>query len=188
MEENLKNRILQATINVFSQKGIKFTMDDIAKELSMSKKTIYTVFDKKTSLMLDMVDYCFDAIKVSEGEIIEDGALSTVEKIERILGVMPESYVDLDLAQLSMLRDKYPQVYKRVEHRLETGWESTINLIRQGIDEGVIRDIPIPLVKLMLESTLESFFKRDVLTMSGLTYDEGLKTVVNIIIDGIKVR
>ena len=42
-----KERILEATMKVFNKKGLKFTMDDIAEELSMSKKTIYTVFDNK---------------------------------------------------------------------------------------------------------------------------------------------
>ena len=37
-----KSRILEATLRVFNRKGLKFTMDDIASELSMSKKTIYT--------------------------------------------------------------------------------------------------------------------------------------------------
>ena len=36
-----REKILEATLKVFNQKGLKFTMDDIASELSMSKKTIY---------------------------------------------------------------------------------------------------------------------------------------------------
>ena len=34
---NNKEKILEATIKVFNRKGLKFTMDDIASELSMSK-------------------------------------------------------------------------------------------------------------------------------------------------------
>ena len=41
--EGLQKNILDATLRVFDQKGLKFTMDDLAKELSISKKTIYTV-------------------------------------------------------------------------------------------------------------------------------------------------
>ena len=44
---NNKEKILEATIKVFNRKGLKFTMDDIASELSMSKKTIYTVLREK---------------------------------------------------------------------------------------------------------------------------------------------
>ena len=56
-------------------------MDDLAGILGMSKKTIYTVFSDKTSLFLSMVDYLFDTIKESERAILENEALSTVEKI-----------------------------------------------------------------------------------------------------------
>ena len=94
---NNKEKILQATIQAFNQKGLKFTMDDIASILAMSKKTIYTIFKDKNTLFMEMVDYLFDTIKESESEIIEDNTLSTIEKIRRILGVMPESYKDIDL-------------------------------------------------------------------------------------------
>ena len=40
----LRENILENTLKVFNQKGLKFTMDDIAREMSISKKTIYTVF------------------------------------------------------------------------------------------------------------------------------------------------
>ena len=46
--QNLKDDILEATIKAFQKKGLKFTMDDIASLLGISKKTIYTVFpDRK---------------------------------------------------------------------------------------------------------------------------------------------
>ena len=69
---NNKEKILQATIQAFNQKGLKFTMDDIASILAMSKKTIYTIFKDKNTLFMEMVDYLFDSIKESESEIIED--------------------------------------------------------------------------------------------------------------------
>ena len=52
----LKETILEGTLKAFNEKGLKFTMDDIAEKLGMSKKTIYTVFEDKESLFLDMVD------------------------------------------------------------------------------------------------------------------------------------
>ena len=156
-----KEVILEGTIKAFNEKGLKFTMDDVAKILGMSKKTIYTVFRDKESMFLAMVDYMFDSIKESEQQIVEDDALSTVEKIRRILGVIPESYRDVDFRQLYLLKDKYPVIYKQVEKRLETGWETTIQLLEQGMAEGVIRKVSIPIVKMMLEATVEQFFQRD---------------------------
>ncbi|MBR6382086.1 MAG: TetR/AcrR family transcriptional regulator [Lachnospiraceae bacterium] len=185
-EKQLQNTILEGTIRVFNKKGLKFTMDDLAHELGMSKKTIYTVFREKEELFLAMVDYLFDSIKRSEEEVLQNEELSTVEKIREILGVLPAGYREVDFRQLYMLADKFPTIYAQVEQRLETGWEKTIELIERGIEEGVVRPVSIPIVKMMLESSLEQFFRRDILIRNKLTYTEALDQVVDIIVNGIK--
>ncbi|MBO5336888.1 MAG: TetR/AcrR family transcriptional regulator [Lachnospiraceae bacterium] len=184
----LRESIIEGTIVVFNQKGLKFTMDDIAKQLCISKKTIYTVFSDKETLFYAVVDYMFDSIKESERQVLEDTSLSTLEKIRKILGVLPEGYKEIDFRQLYLLKEKYPQIYRKVEERLETGWESSIQLLEQGMQEGVIRPIPVALVKMMLEAALEQFFQRDILIRNGLTYTEALEEVVGILVDGITVK
>jgi len=184
----LRQQILESAIRVFNTGGIKFTMDDLAKNLGMSKKTIYTVFRDKNELFLAMVTYLFDGIKAAEQAIVEDPSLTTLDKITRILSVMPEGYKDIDLRRLYLLKDKYPAIYKQVELRLEGGWESTIALLEQGMEEGVIRRVSIPIVKMMLEASLEQFFQRDILVRNDLTYQEGLEEVVGILLQGIIVQ
>lgn len=181
----LRESILEGTIQAFNKKGLKFTMDDIAKELSISKKTIYTVFADKESLFMAMVDCMFDHIKESEKEVLENESLTTLEKIRKILGVMPEGYKEVDFRQLYALRDKYPTIYKRVEERLETGWETTISLLEQGMKEGIVRPIHIPILKMMLESAVEQFFQRDILIRNQISYYDALHEVVDILVDGI---
>lgn len=188
MNKELRETILEGTLEAFNRKGIKFTMDDIAGILSISKKTIYTVFDDKEGLFMAMVDYLFDSIKESEQQVLADESLDTLKKIRKILGVMPEGYKNVDFRQLYMLRDKYPAIYKKVEERLETGWESTISLLEQGMEEGVVRRVSIPLVKMMLEASLEQFFQRDILIRNHISYTEALEQVVEILVDGIAVH
>lgn len=184
----LREEILKATIQVFNDKGLKFTMNDIAERMRISKKTLYKVFDDKEALFLATVDYIFDSIKQSEQRVVEDDALGTVEKVHRILGVLPEGYRDVNLHQLYLLKDKYPRIYKQVELRLETGWETTIELIRQGIDEGCIKPVSIPILKMMLEASLEQFFQRDILIRNGMSYQAALDEVVSILMEGIRVH
>lgn len=184
----LRETILEGTIQAYCEKGLKFTMDDVAKVLGMSKKTIYTVFRDKESLFLTMVDYMFDSIKESEQRVLADDSLSTIEKLRQMLGVLPDGYKDLDFRQLYLLKDKYPTTYKQVERRLETGWETTISLIEQGMEEGVIRRVQIPIVKIMLEASLEQFFQRDILIQNQIAYKDALQEVVDILVDGIQTR
>ena len=61
-------------------------------------------------------------------------------------------------------------------------------LLEQGIREGVIRPIKIPIMKIMFESSLEQFFQRDVLVRHKISYKEALDQVVEIFIDGIIVH
>ena len=119
---------------------------------------------------------------------MEDASLTTVEKIRKILGVLPDSYKNVDLGQLYILREKYPDIYVKVEERLETGWDQTISLIEQGIKEGVVRPVNIKLVKMMFEASIEQFFSRDILVKNGIGYLDALNEVVSIIVDGIASR
>lgn len=182
----LRESILEAVIRLFNRKGMKFTMDDIAAELAISKKTIYTVFNDKNELIIAMVDYCFDKIKESEDKVMRDPTLSTVEKLNRILGVLPDGYKEIEFGKLYMLKDKFPDVYTKVEERIESGWDKTIFLLEQGMKEGSVRRINIPLVKTMFEATLEQFFSRDILLSNNISYSDALNEVVSIIMDGIR--
>ena len=182
----LKKYIMFGVVEVYNQKGLKFTMDDIAKELKMSKKTIYKLFDTKDELFLAMVDMMFDEIKDSEEAIVRDESLSTYEKISKILGVLPDSYSKIDFSKLNGLREKYPEVYSKVEERLETGWETTIDLLEKGMKEGCIRQVDIPIVKMMFEASLEQFFQRDILVRNRIGYVDAINEVVGIIMGGIR--
>jgi AcrR family transcriptional regulator len=52
MPEEVKNKILNGAEGLFLKYGFKsITMDDIARELGISKKTLYQFFEDKTSLV-----------------------------------------------------------------------------------------------------------------------------------------
>ncbi|SES01288.1 TetR/AcrR family transcriptional regulator [Lachnobacterium bovis] len=187
-ESELREFILDTTIQLFKLKGLKFTMDELAKEMGISKKTIYRVFPDKKTMFYRMVDFFFDKIKSEEEEILKNDKLSTVDKIRAILGVMPEEYKDIDFSALYIVRDKYPKSYERIVERLETGWDNTIKLINQGIKEGVVRPIDVTVVKAMLSATIEQFFQKDILVRNDMSYPEALASVVDIICCGIIIK
>ena len=86
-----------------------------------------------------------------------------------------------------MLKDKYPVIYKRVEERFENGWQQTIELLKEAMEEGKVRKVNVDIFKMMMEAALEQFFQRDILIYNSLSYEEGLKEVVGILMNGIKL-
>lgn len=182
----LRERILIAAIDEFGKKGLKFTMDDISKNLGISKKTLYNVYDSKESMFLDLADYSFADIKKSEKQIMDDPDMDVLTKIEKIMVVLPERYQNIGLNNLYQLKEKYPNIYKRVENYLETDWDATIELLKQGMDEGKIRKISIPVLQAMIEGAYQQFLTDSILVENQIGYEEALQEMISIVINGIR--
>ena len=183
---DLKERILEAVIEEFNEKGIKFTMDDVARRLGISKRTLYSVIREKETLFIEAVDYVFAGIKQAEQEILEDVSLDTMEKIKRTLIAMPQKYQTIDFGKMSEAKEKYPQIYKKIEDRLETGWEGVCQLLEQAMTEGCIRPISIPVFQAMFTGTIEYYLSRSVLADSQIGYEEALEQMLDILIYGVR--
>ncbi len=181
----MKEKILAAAVDAFNEKGLKFTMDDLAKRLSMSKKTLYTVFEDKQELFFAMVDYCFAAIKDAEKKVLEDESLDITQKIQKLIVVLPEQYKGINLRQVYLLQEKYPKVYRKVEKRLESDWEPTIALLNQAIAQQRIRPINVYVFKTMVEGTIEQFFQKSVLVDQDISYEQAMEEMAAILVKGI---
>lgn len=182
----LKEKILNAAIDEFQAKGLKFTMDDVARSINISKKTLYQVFRDKEDMFLALADYCFADIKRSEKQILEDPEPDIVEKIKKIMVVLPVRYQNIGLNNLYQLQEKYPHIYQKVAAYLETDWDATIVLLEQGMKQGKIKKVSIPVIKAMVESTIQHFFSSRILVENGISYEEGLDEMIKIIIEGIR--
>ena len=109
--EETRHIIMDAVIDQFNKKGMKFTMDDISKELHISKKTIYREFDDKDELFFATVDYGFSAIKKKEAEILANESLDLMDKIAKLIVCLPDNYKNIDFRRVYQLKEKYPKVY-----------------------------------------------------------------------------
>lgn len=186
--DELRVRILDEAAKLFDSKGIKFTMDDLARSLAVSKKTIYTVFEDKRSIMTETIDRFFDDALAEEEAILNDDSLSIPDQLKAIIGRVPERYTQNDLAQLYVLKEKYPSVYRHWQHCRENYWEGVCILLKRGIERGEIRDVRIPVLRTMFQSTIEQFFQDDVLIKNGISYRDALAEVATILVDGIRAK
>lgn len=181
----LKEKIIDAVIEEFNEKGLKFTMDDIAKNMGISKRTLYTVVQEKESLFIEAVDTVFAAIKQSEREIVEDESLDIVEKLKKILIVMPERYKTIDFRQLYGLKSKFPRIYAKIENRLETDWDATFKIMEQAMEQGRIRRINPLVFQAMFTGTIEYYLSRSVLIDGQIPYEDAMKQMLDILIHGV---
>ncbi len=185
--DNLRTKIILSTIKVFNRKGLKLTMDDVAEQMGISKKTIYKCFESKEEIFSQIVDYVFDGIKKREQEILDEEGLTLEERTRKLLSAFPESFSTIDFSKLGDLKDKYPKIYKKMNRRLESGWEPTIELLEKGKEEGIYRkDADLTIFKIMMDASIASFFEGDALKKSKIKYVDALNQIVEILLEGIK--
>lgn len=185
--DDLKRKIIVNTIKVFNKKGLKLTMDDVADQMGISKKTIYKYFDSKEELFDNIVDFVFDGIKQREREILSEDGLTIEERTRKLLAAFPESFTAIDFTKLGDLNAKYPKIYKKMNKRLQSGWEPTIELLEQGKQEGVFRaDADLTVFKIMMDAAVARFFADDIIKKNKIKYVDALNQVVDILLTGIR--
>ncbi len=182
--DELREHIISTATELFQNTGLKFTMQEVAASLSISKKTIYTVYPSKEALLLDMIDGLFADIHRKKAELAAQDA-PVEERIKKVIVALPEQYSAMDFRLLDELEEKYPAAAKRVREHLETNWEPTVALVEEGMSEGKIRRVSIPLLKQMIVASIESFLSDE---SSKGRYADTLEEMIDIIMNGIKRR
>lgn len=187
MEDEIRGKIINAAIAAFNEGGSHFTMDSVANSLKMSKKTIYKYFKSKDDLIEAAVNSGFDAVKLAERSIIDDPTIDTVDKLKKAVIVIPDQYRFVDWRRLYEFKDSYPKAFEAIQTRIETGWESTIELLEMNMREGKLRQANISIIKSMIESCIEGFLRNNTLIEEGIGYEEALNAMIEIIIEGLRV-
>ena len=181
---DLRESVIAAATALFQTEGLRFTMQEVAAALHISKKTIYTVYPSKETLLLDMVDALFAEIHREKRELMAASA-PIEERIEAVIVALPEQYRAMDFRLLDTLAEKYPAVARRVREHLETNWEPTIALLEEGMRLGSIRPVPIPVLRQMITASIERFLAGD---GNGVSYADTLSAMIDIIMNGIRRR
>ncbi len=137
MEEK-KLHILKNVGKLYLRFGIKsVTMDDVASEFGISKKTLYQYFKDKADLVSQVVNYyvenpVFD-LNSSDGRNAIDNYFCLREHISKVLKYFNNS-IEFDLKKF------YPRLYQKV-HRMKRQriFDSTVLSINDGIKTGHFR-------------------------------------------------
>lgn len=149
-----RERILKAAQELFFSYGIRsITMDDIARHLSISKKTIYQFFDDKDQIVHTLTQWDLEENKIMMKQI----ALHSKDAVDEILQAMECMSMQLAKFHPSLIYDlqKYhPHSWNEFKKFTEEYSMVAVMLnLKKGIRSGLYRsDINIPvLARLRIE-------------------------------------
>ncbi|MFN4762290.1 TetR/AcrR family transcriptional regulator [Gillisia sp. Q332] len=144
----MKEEIIKKAADLFLNLGFKsVTMDDLANEMGISKKTIYFHFPNKAKLVQASTLFILNSI--DEGiEKIKQKELNAIVEMVEIKNFVMHHLKDEKSSPQFQLQKYYPKVYKSVQsHHIDTMQCSINDNLEKGIKEGLYREnIPVDFI------------------------------------------
>lgn len=165
----------------------KTTMDEIAAELGMSKKTLYKYFATKLDLMEALIQLLFDHIN-KRCDAVLASPISAIEKLAGITRVVVEQQQRLaSKAMMESVRDHLPHIWRRIEaFRRERKKKNMQVVIEQGIREGTFRaDVDREMFDNFLSGAIQEGVRPEVLIHSQYSMADVFLCMMDIFMNGI---
>lgn len=181
--QELKGKILVAAMSLFKREGIKrVKMDDIAQALSISKRTLYEIYENKEQLLCEGVIYEHQLRMERLREFTE----TANNEIEVVMEVIRQDLVRLGGINPLFFSElgKYDRVVKYLHEKHEEKRLSSIEFVKSGIEHGYFRaDLNYDIVSKMSDALIEHVM----MTKMYGTYplSEIFRNYVNILFRGI---
>ena len=137
--DDKKEYILKQISELYLKFGIKsVTMDDVANEFGISKKTLYQYFEDKADLVQQVIDCYLKSLTFDLNNKFHGNAIDRYFALRaHIIQVMKHMHnnIEFDLKKL------YPRLYRKVyKIKREKIFSNTMENMKEGIAEGLYRE------------------------------------------------
>lgn len=136
----VKERIITGSEELFFRFGVKsVTMDDVARHLSISKKTIYQFFKDKDDLVAIVTQ---DYLAKQEAELQEllQSASDPIEEVLKISEYMRTATMKINPSILFDIQKFHPKAWKIYQsHKKQCIQETIVVNLKKGMEQGYYR-------------------------------------------------
>ncbi|MBA7522967.1 hypothetical protein ES705_15088 [subsurface metagenome] len=156
---------------LFSRFGIKsLTMDDIARELGISKKTLYRQVEDKRDLVKKVLE--IDLCKRDEHfVVIKNMGLNAIEEVFEVNKLVNRMIKETNPVREFDLQKYYPEIYDVViQRRRERMYRAMKENLKKGKKEGLYRkDMNEEIISTLYITRIENMFRKDLETVIEFT-------------------
>lgn len=157
---NIKDRIKQKADELYRRYGVKsVTMDEIASQLGVSKKTIYQSFDDKNELVDAVIVEMLNGNK-HFCQMSRSMAKNAIEEVYFGLESLKEMLDNMNPSILFDIKRAHPATFRKfVEYKYDFLFEIMKKNVERGKEEGLYRaDIDADLIaKIRIETVMLPF-------------------------------
>ena len=181
----MRRRILDGTMQELHERGLKFTMDDLAKRLSMSKRTLYENFGSKEELIGSLLMEAVAEVQEKRQAIAGDINLSISEKFKQMMTVGTTLWNEKTEHVIIDIKKSMPGQWQKLENVKDELWVVIEDLIHQGVQSGCFRPIFIPALRAMFAGAFDEFSNYQFLLKNKVTMKEMVDYTIDILMFGM---
>ena len=188
IEKDVKTKILEKAEAMFNQFGFsKVTMEEIASEMKISKKTLYKHFDNKEHIIKEMVRLNKCEVDMFIENLMKDKQTPFIKKLSRFMNFIATISKKIEGTMVRDLMRKHPEIWKDIDDfRREHAYKNLSDLIKEGIENGVFRnDINTHLIVLAYISSVHSLINPETLANLPISADEAFIQIMKLMFEGI---
>lgn len=193
---DIESKILDSAYKLFLRQGYKnTTMDDIAQELGMSKKTLYQYFPGKIELLAASFDILKSKLSLKVDTLLDNRYIPFTAKLKSMLTVIATDLAPISNQLLEDMREHAPQIWGELQEYIrEAGYLRFQKLIHEGVEKGYVSShVNTSLVVLLYASAIQSLidpkflsqFPKEIRTDMKLNTADIYDQTVQIIYQGI---
>jgi AcrR family transcriptional regulator len=181
-----KKKLLSQIEEKYLREGFyKISMDSLAAEFQISKKTIYKYFPSKESIVEEIVADVTSRVSSTVDGILQMD-LNAVEKMVALLQTLIKNLLHFSEKWLSDLRIRMPHLWQKVdEFRTKRMYSALSVIIEQGKKEELIIDRPNEIIITLFISSMRGVVNPDFLYYNKFSYDEAVKITFELLFNGI---
>jgi len=186
-----QQRIVEAARAHFFRHGFRsVTMDDLAEELGISKKTLYAHFPGKIELLEAVLADKFAGVEAKLNGIIHAHPHDFSAALHELLANMQRELDEIKPPFVRDMRQKAPHVFKVIERRRAALIERFFGkLFIEGQRAGMVRkDVPAKLTIEILLAIVQAIMNPLKMEELGMTPKEGFAGILKIILEGALTR
>jgi AcrR family transcriptional regulator len=180
-------RVVSVARRQFFTHGFRaVSMDDLAAELGMSKKTLYTQFPSKTALVQAVMQEKFVEIEADLSRLKSADEQKVETALRSLLDCVQRHAAEIQPPFVRDIGRELPELFQVVEQRRRDVIRRYFGeLFEQGQKAGVIRnDIPVHLIIEILLGAVQIIMNPPKLAELGLTLEAGYSSIIGIILEG----
>jgi len=186
-----QQRIVEAARAHFFCHGFRsVTMDELAEELGISKKTLYAHFPGKIELLEAVLADKFAGVEAKLNEIARAHPHDFSMALHELLANMQRELDEIKPPFIRDMRQKAPHVFKVIERRRAALIERFFGkLFIEGQRAGMVRkDVPAKLTIEVLLAIVQAIMNPLKMEELGMTPKEGFAGILTIILEGALTR